>query len=416
MSIKIDEGLKRLIPPLSGDELQQLEENLVADGCRDPLVLWGDTLVDGHNRYEICTRLGIPFETVQMEFESEGHARIWMRNNQRGRRNLTKAWEIELALGNKEDLAAIGATKKVEAGQETGRGNKKVLSQNDKTFIPPAHNTQAQIAKSAGTSTGMVGMAEQVMKKAPELWERAKSGEVAITAAYKTVKKQEEIQQRSVAIKEELVAATQANPATITLGDAVEWLRDQEDYDLLLTDPPYSTDVEDVEGFARSWLPLALSKVKPTGRAFVFIGAYPRELKAYLDVAMPEQVLVWTYRNTLGPSPKLNYKANWQAILYYRMPEAPDLDCPVMLEQFAVQDISAPDGRLGDRYHAWQKPISLAERLVRHSTRLGAVVADPFACTGTFLLAASKLGRIGIGCDISEEHIAIALERGCRRG
>jgi DNA modification methylase len=40
-------------------------------------------------------------------------------------------------------------------------------------------------------------------------------------------------------------------------------------------------------------------------------------------------------------------------------------------------------------------------------------VIDPFACTGTFLLAASTLGRIAKGCDISAENISIATSRGC---
>jgi len=86
-----------------------------------------------------------------------------------------------------------------------------------------------------------------------------------------------------------------------------------------------------------------------------------------------------------------------------------------MTEQFSVQDINAPDGRLGDRYHAWQKPIELAERFVRHSTKEGDTVLDPFACTGSFLLAASKLGRRASGCDIDQANIDIAVQRGCKQ-
>lgn len=223
--------------------------------------------------------------------------------------------------------------------------------------------------------------------------------------------KREKQQAREAAIAEQ----TKASPVrpTIELANAIDWLSAQEPCDLLLTDPPYATDVEDIAAFAKSWLPLALSKVKPTGRAFVFIGAYPAELAAYLATAMPDQVLVWTYRNTLGPTPKENYKLNWQAILYFKGSDAPPLDCPVMLEQFSVQDINAPDGRQGDRYHAWQKPIEIADRFVRHSTKQGDMVLDPFACTGTFLIAAATLGRLAKGCDISQENIAIAGGRGC---
>jgi hypothetical protein len=191
-----------------------------------------------------------------------------------------------------------------------------------------------------------------------------------------------------------------------------------EKYDLLLTDPPYSTDVDDLDKFIKSWHYRALDGVKPKGFAYIFIGAYPNELQAYLNAPLPEhitleQVLVWTYKNTLGNNPKGRYKQNYQAILFYRGIDAPDLDCPLTAEQWAVQEINAPDGRKGDRYHAWQKPMEIAERFIRHSTKPGDTVFDPFACTGTFVLAASKLGRIGIGVEVNHDNAQIAKDRGC---
>lgn len=68
--IQIDSEFKNLIPPLSSEERQGLESSLLKEGCRDALVLWGDILIDGHNRYEICTKHNIPYKTVQKEFES----------------------------------------------------------------------------------------------------------------------------------------------------------------------------------------------------------------------------------------------------------------------------------------------------------------------------------------------------------
>jgi N6-adenosine-specific RNA methylase IME4 len=177
-----------------------VEESILEHGCRDPLVVWNGTLLDGHNRYEICRRHGLNYETVDMHFDSQEAARVWMRKNQMGRRNLTAAWRIELELGNKEDLAKIGRARKVESGEQTGRGNKKVLSHIDKTF-EPKHDTRKEIAKAAGTSTGMVGMAEQVRKKSPELWEKAKQGEVTVGAAYAEIKKEEKKAERQAMIQ-----------------------------------------------------------------------------------------------------------------------------------------------------------------------------------------------------------------------
>jgi hypothetical protein len=211
-----------------------------------------------------------------------------------------------------------------------------------------------------------------------------------------------------------------AGTATIRAADWQSWLKEQPLCDLLLTDPPYATDVEDIRTFAHDWLPAALEHVRPTGRAYVCIGAYPHELEAYLTADRGEmtlaQVLVWTYRNTLGPAPAVDYKQNWQAVLYFRGPAAEPLNSPLMIEQFSVQDINAPDGRRGDRYHAWQKPDALGERFVRHATKPGELVLDPFAGTGTFLLAAARLGRDGMGCDLDPDQVALCLERGCTRG
>lgn len=242
--------------------------------------------------------------------------------------------------------------------------------------------------------------------------------ELTSTGVHKVAKKE-----KKAKVKAAIEAAKVTDPSapTIQLADHAEWIATQPEYDLLLTDPPYMTDVEDIAAFAY-WLPGALAKVKPTGRAYVFIGAYPKEIAAYLAVSdmtvgiTLANILVWTYRNTLGPSPKLDYKLNWQAILYFRGKDAPALDCPLMVEQFSVQDVNAPDGRQGDRFHTWQKPDEIAERFIRHSTKEGNLVCDPFAGTGTFLLAAARLGRKAIGCDKSEDMLKIAKDRGCKIG
>lgn len=413
MEIKINPDFQKLIPPLSSDERDLLEKNILQDGCRDALVVWDGILLDGHNRLEICKAHNIPFNTVQAPetIRDQADARIWIRNNQKGRRNLTPAWMIELELGNKEDLLVKGREKQAQ----TLKQNASVLSPGDKTDTLP-HNTQKAIAQSAGVSTGQVGMAEVVRKKSPELWEQAMAGDVTIGAAYKTVKKikkKRDLEQAKKRIAAQIRESPQA--PTIVHQNAIPWLSAQpSEIDLLITDPPYMTDVDNIQEFANSWLKLALSKLNPTGRAYVFIGAYPEEIAAYTSVEMPDQILVWTYRNTLGPSPKHNYKLNWQAILYYRMPDAPPLDCPIMAEQFSVQDINAPDGRQGDKYHTWQKPDEIAERFIRHGTKEGDIVCDPFAGTGTFVLAASKLGRKTLGCDVDIEILKIAKERGCK--
>ena len=62
VALRIDEEFAALIPPLTDEEYRGLEASILEEGCRDALVCWGDVLVDGHNRYKICTAHGVPYD------------------------------------------------------------------------------------------------------------------------------------------------------------------------------------------------------------------------------------------------------------------------------------------------------------------------------------------------------------------
>lgn len=204
--------------------------------------------------------------------------------------------------------------------------------------------------------------------------------------------------------------------------NAIEWLQtlNNKSSHLLLTDPPYSTDVKDINSFVEEWVPLALSKVRSSGHAYICAGAYPEEISAYINVLKKQNrfvlsnILIWTYRNTLGPSSKMGYNLNYQVIFYLYGKKAKPLNCPIMNEQFAVQDITAPDGRHGNRFYKWQKPDELAERFIRHSTKSNDIIIDPFVGSGTFLVIGSKLGRKTYGSDNDKHALKICKKRGCR--
>ncbi len=85
----IDPEFQELIPVMSSEEKAGLEKSILEDGCRDALVAWGDILVDGHKRFEICEKNEKEFKTVQKNFESREQAKLWIIANQLSRRNLT---------------------------------------------------------------------------------------------------------------------------------------------------------------------------------------------------------------------------------------------------------------------------------------------------------------------------------------
>lgn len=111
--IIIDPEFKALIPPLSEDEYNNLEQSLIKDGCRDSLVLWGGVLIDGHNRYEICTKNNISFDIINKEFPSRSDAIIWIIDNQQGRRNINE-------LTNSFLIGKRYNTEKLTNGSHTG--------------------------------------------------------------------------------------------------------------------------------------------------------------------------------------------------------------------------------------------------------------------------------------------------------
>ena len=415
--MEILQQFKELIPPLTDEEYKQLEANCLDEGIREPILTWNNYIIDGHNRYNIAKQWNLEFETKSKSFSNEIDVRIWMRNNQKGRRNLTKAWMIELELGNKEDLI-----KKGEKNLKTNIGKGQRLSLNDKG---KTHNTRQQIAKNSGVSTGMVGMSEVIKTKNPELWEKAKSGEVSVTTAYKQIKKEEKKKEKKIIIEttKEQRLNTNKIQAKIYNENCIDFLDRFTDgsVDLLLTDPPYSTDIINVKEFIDTWLLKSLNKVKETGRAFICIGAYPIETYTYLKVLLNtdwtvDNPLVWTYRNTLGVTPRMKYNLNYQFVLHLYKETSKPLDNRITNEMFSVQDINAPDGRVGDRFHTWQKPDELAKRLINHTTKEKDIIIDPFACTGTFILNGADLGRETYGCDIDENALKIAYERGCTKG
>ena len=88
--LEIDPEFKTLIWPLRKEEYLQLEVNLTIDGCREPIITWNNIIIDGHNRYEICNRLHIPYAVREMPFENRERAIVWICSNQLGRRNITE--------------------------------------------------------------------------------------------------------------------------------------------------------------------------------------------------------------------------------------------------------------------------------------------------------------------------------------
>lgn len=186
MSLVIDKEFESLLFPLSSEELNQLRENIVRDGCLEPLVVWGDTLVDGHNRYKICTENTIPFTTVSKEFSDRGEVIEFILRTQLGRRNLSDFHKNEIALRYK-DVLAKKAKERQLAGVKSEGGV--ALASSDAKVSDRSGKTAKQLADIAGTSEASITRTQTILEKgSPEDIKEVRDGKASISGKAKEIK------------------------------------------------------------------------------------------------------------------------------------------------------------------------------------------------------------------------------------
>jgi 16S rRNA G966 N2-methylase RsmD len=433
MELKIKEEFKKLIPPLTPDEYKQLETNCIEEGIRDAIITWNGYIIDGHNRYKIAQDWCLSFKSIEKTFESEIDVRIWMRNNQKGRRNLTKAWIIELELGNKEDIALKGKVTQGKRNDLLSQNDKmfeNILSQNDKKSILtnlsenkkidlPKHNTQKEIAKLAGVSTGMIAMSEIVKEKKPELWQKAKDGEITVTNAYKEFKKEEkkeEIIQKKVE-QERLINEIENHPLKdietkiengwYKVGKQFLYFGSNTDIEFkeflpkakfAFADPPYNAGVDDWD-FNYKWeldylQDLAdIVAVTPGGwNAFNFYKEtnmnYIWEMFCWISNGMTHGKC--GYANVIKTSIFGNSKAKFSQDFW---------------------KINIKVNETEDTKHKGRKPYEFMSHLLEIFSNENDTIIDAFAGSGTTMVLCEKMNRISYNAELNKQYCIDIIKR-----
>lgn len=185
-ALKIDPEFQGKIPPLTFEELEQLEKNIVNDGkVINPIIVWNGLIVDGHNRYTILQKHpDIPYTVHEKAFASRYEAIIWICKNQLGRRNLTPEQKKYL-VGKQYE-----AEKRSHGANDGFRGNQHELVSAGKRHLPTGTQTCKRIAKDNGVGKTYVKDAELYAKgvdaaeeAVPGTRQKVLSGEVKPTAA-----------------------------------------------------------------------------------------------------------------------------------------------------------------------------------------------------------------------------------------
>jgi hypothetical protein len=162
---------------LTPEELAGLEKSVLAEGCRDDLVVWREPgfalpiLLDGHNRLEICVVHDLPYQTTEIDLTDRNAAKRWIINNQFARRNLTTWQRCVMAQG----------LEKLLPSNQGKRTDLETTSVTNVTEVAP-HRQAAQLA---GVSHNTYAKSKVVAAHADEhTLERLRSGELSISSAY----------------------------------------------------------------------------------------------------------------------------------------------------------------------------------------------------------------------------------------
>jgi len=369
MRLIIDESIRRVLMPLREDELQLLEQSVLAEGIRDPLVAWNRNgeyvLLDGHHRYELAQKHGLTFSTIGMQFNSREEAIQWVLQNQLARRNLTDEQRM-LVMGRYYNQLKRAPHRPADKGDnlsplaETGKTAEQVASVfgvDPRTVYRAAEFATAfeQLESVSPEAARRVesGEVKDAKTMLPKVAERIARGETRVQDAVERIRREERQTTRPVlqGVYEGL---------DIRRGDFRTVLADLPDrsVDIILTDPPYTQEYlplwDDLGAFAARVL-------KPTG----VLLAYSGQLHLPQVIAMLTQHLRWWWMCAIRHAGASGYIVaggrriinDWKPLLILTPRDAPPLNA-----QF--HDLIEGGGRQKE-LHNWEQSTEEAVRILQ---------------------------------------------------
>jgi len=391
MELKIHPDLQKHIWPLRREEFNQLEENILAEGIRDKIIAWRGYIVDGRNRYLIAQKHNIPYEVEEYEFEDIEAVKDWMDANQLGRRNLTEdQWQI--SIGRRYNREKKGITE---------RGNQYTKSATDQNDTKQTADRLADEYKiSAPTVKRYAQKAkdfEELSKTKPELAQSIWSGEKSLKEVRKDEKKEE------IKAERELAATVGKDINTdiiFKLGDFEEVLSDIPDgsIDCIITDPPYPKE------FIECWSKLsrfAARVLKPNGFCIAYSGQY--NLPEVINRMSKNLDYYWTFcvyhEGQTQIVNAVNLICRWKPVLIFQNGRSKISNT---IQDYFISEQREKSG------HDWQQSVSGISYLIDMFTHVDDLIVEPFAGSGTTVIAARKMGRRIIAAEIDEETYNIA--------
>lgn len=391
-NLEIKEEFKKLIPPLTIEEFKQLENNCIIDGIRDKIITWNGFIVDGHNRYEIANKWNLEYETESVSFKDENAVREWMILNQFGRRNLSNYQRSVLALELESVFSERAKEQQIRKPESV-----KQISAEQKPI-----ETRKELAKVANVSHDTIAKVKVIEAKAtPETKAQLSTGEVSINQIYQEIKKEEK-QQIKTDERERLAEIGKIKKIDIDfrLGDFEDVFADLPDgsIDCIITDPPYPYE------FIEVWTKLsrfAKRVLKPNGYCIAYSGQMylPEVIKRmneHLDY-------YWTFAVYHEGQTQIvngiNLMCRWKPVLIFQNGKK---KIENTFQDYFISEQREKNG------HDWQQSKSGVGYLIEMFTKEGDTIFEPFAGSGTTIIAARDKNRNILAAEIDENTYNIA--------
>lgn len=395
--MKTNPKFKSLIPSLAPEEYAQLEANLVADGCRDALVTWQGTLIDGHNRLEICQRHGIKFKTEEMEFASEDHAMLWIRINQLGRRNLTDDQRAMIADAAVEIESRLAMQERASKGTPA-REAKKHGHTLEAAPSAKVEKTRAKTARAAKVSERKMKKARAIRKKSPAMAAKVEAGELTLDAATKEIRAAEIAAQRT-SIAASAATVKPSDRWQVHHADVATW-KTEKQFDWIITDPPYPKEFlplyETLARRAKDWLKDGGLLVAMCGQSYLneIYAAMSKHLNYY-----------WTacYFLPGQPTPlrQVNVNTTWKPLLIFSKGKYTGK---------IFGDVFKSNANEKD-FHKWGQSESGMFDIVSKLAIPGQSILDPFCGAGTTGVSALRHGCLFEGVELDADNCKISTAR-----
>ena len=381
---KVDKEFAALIAPLTAEERQQLETNLIAHGCRDALVVWRGLLIDGHNRLEICNRHGLPYDTAEIELPDRESAKLWIEENQIGRRNLSNDQRVAVAYRIMQRRVVV-SNKQRTAKARASRGS------GISVVVHAGHNStprqRERTARELQISTRKLRDITALAKTAPEIVNRIANGEISLRDAKEAV--QDQVRQQKVTA----VLKKHVSGQGIYTGDMRRLFKllDDDSVSLFITDAP--SEAEALPLYTELGK-LAQQKLKPNGFCLVVCG------QLHLDEIVKglSESLDWYWLCAAkfdGPHARIwprKVTSAFKPILIFTKRPAPKEAVNQWIADLVDQS------NAGKGYQDGQA-VGDPQYFIEQLTIPGELVVDPFAGYSTVPQICAKIGRPFIGTE-----------------